>query len=181
MTRTERERCFFRIKQLVGDKFYDPRFRGKDWNAITEQYRATAVGAETLDGFEVAVNSMLKEVGSGALGLLRKTSKISSRNAISASFREIDTPDDGPRWVFQDVAPGGPANVAGIEPGDTLIRIGNDEVVPPVRPTFVMGSEVQLLTRNGRNWPDRSADGRCPQSKTSRQSHCRTKTPSSLR
>src|ERR1700761_8640256 len=108
MTRTERERCFSRIKQLVADKFYDPRFHGKDWNAIAEQHRAAVVGTETLDGFELAVNSMLKELGSGALGLLREKSKISSRNAICASFREIDTPADGPRWVFQDVAPGGP-------------------------------------------------------------------------
>ena len=80
---------------------------------------------------------MLKELGcGGALGLLRETSKISSRNAIAASFRAVDTPSDGNRWVFQDVAPGGPADRAGIKPGDTLLRIGTEEVVPPVKPSF---------------------------------------------
>jgi len=74
---------------------------------------------------------MLKEFGSGALGLLRGTSKISSRNAIAASFRAIDTPSDGKRWVFQDVAPGGLADRAGSKPSDTLLRIRADEAIPP--------------------------------------------------
>jgi hypothetical protein len=57
-----------------------------------------------------AANTMLKELGSGALGLLRKTSRISSRNAVAASFQVADTAQAGSRWVFQDVAPGGPAD-----------------------------------------------------------------------
>src|SRR3954470_6356968 len=117
MTRTERERCLGKIRQLVKDKFYDPKFRGKNWDAIVEQQRSAVLSAGDLDAFEKAANNMLKELGSGALGLLRETSKISSRNAIAASFRAIDTRADGNRWVFQDVAPGGPADRAGIKPG----------------------------------------------------------------
>jgi carboxyl-terminal processing protease len=150
MTRTERERCFVRIQQLVRDKYYDPQFRGKDWDAISKQHQSAIVGAETLESFEAEANAMLKELGSSALGLLRETSKISSRSAISASFRRIETKSDGPRWVFQDVAPGGPADCAGIKPGDTLIRIGTEDSIPPTRPVFVMGAQVEILIRHGR-------------------------------
>jgi C-terminal processing protease CtpA/Prc len=149
MTRSDRERCLAQIQQLVKDKYYDPKFGGKDWEAIVEQHRSAVLAADTLDEFEAAANNVLKELGSGALGLLRETSKISSRNAIAASFRAFDTPSDGNRWVFQDVAPGGPADRVGIRPGDTLLRIGADEVVPPAKPAFAMGSDTPVVIRPG--------------------------------
>lgn len=147
MTRTERERCLGKIRQLVKDKFYDPKFRGKNWDAIVEQHRSAVLSADDLDAFEKAANSMLKELGSGALGLLRETSKISSRNAIAASFRAVDTPADGNRWVFQDVAPGGPADRAGIKPGDALLRIDGNDIVPQSKPTFAMGADTPVVIR----------------------------------
>jgi carboxyl-terminal processing protease len=149
MTRTERERCLARIQELVRDKYYDPHFDGKDWDAVVEQYRAAVLSAETLDNFEASANAMLKQLRSGALGLLRQTSKLSSRNAIAASFRAIETRQDGIRWVFQDIAPGGPADRAGFRPGDTLLQIGVDELLPPSNPAFVMGMETSIVFRRG--------------------------------
>ena len=65
------------IQQLVKTKYYDPHFGGKDWDAVVEQHRAAVLNSDSLDEFEGAANNMLKELGSGALGLLRGTSKIS--------------------------------------------------------------------------------------------------------
>lgn len=149
MTRSDRERCLARIQQLVRDKYYDPHFGGKDWDAIVERHRSAVLTADTLDEFEAEADNMLKELGSGALGLLRETSKISSRNAIAASFRAVDTTADGNRWVFQDVAPGGPADRAGIKPGDTLLRIATDEIIPPAKPAFAMGTDTTIVIRPG--------------------------------
>ena len=149
MTRTERERCLAQIQQLVKEKYYDPQFGGKDWDAVVEQHRSAVLAADTLDEFEAAANKMLKELGSGALGLLRETSKISSRNAIAASFRAVNTPLDGNRWVFQDVAPGGPADRAGIKPGDTLLRIGTEEILLPAKPAFAMDTDTPVVIRPG--------------------------------
>jgi carboxyl-terminal processing protease len=149
MTRSDRERCLAQIHQLVKDKYYDSLFGGKNWDGIVEQHRMTVLASETLDDFEAAANNMLKELGSGALGLLRETSKISSRNAVAASFRVVNTAQAGNRWVFQDVAPDGPADLAGIKPGDTLVRIGSDEIIPPMKPAFVMDTETQVTIRRG--------------------------------
>jgi carboxyl-terminal processing protease len=149
MTRTERERYLAQIQQLVADKYYEPNFGGRNWAAILEQHRNPVLSAETPDSFEAAANSMLKELGSGALGVLRQSSKISSRNAIAASFQAIETPQDGLRWVFQDVAPGGPADRAGIRPGDTLLRIGSDEITPSAKPAFAMDTQTQVVIRRG--------------------------------
>jgi C-terminal processing protease CtpA/Prc len=149
MTKTERERCLAQIQQLVRAKYYDPNFGGRNWGGIVEQHRSAVLSAETADSFEAAANSMLKELGSGALGLLRRSSKISSRNAIAASFRATETPQDGLCWVFQDVAPGGPADRVGIKPGDTLLRVGSSEFMPPTKPAFAMDSETQIMIRRG--------------------------------
>jgi hypothetical protein len=137
------------IQQLVKTKYYDPHFGGKNWEAVVEQHRSAVLNSDSLDEFEVAANNMLKEFGSGALGLLRGTSKISSRNAIAASFRAIDTPSDGKRWVFQDVAPGGLADRAGSKPSDTLLRIRADEAIPPSKPAFAMGADTAVVIRPG--------------------------------
>lgn len=153
MTRTERERCFTRTRQLVRDKYYDPQFGGKDWDAIAERHRSEVLSADTVQDFEKAANTMLEELGSGALGLLRASSKVSSRNAISASFRVVETAADGLRWVFQDVARGGPADRVGVRPGDTLIRIGEQELLPPAKPSFAMDTEIQIVLRRGATGP----------------------------
>lgn len=149
MTRTERESCFAQIQKLVGDKYYDPQFGGHNWSSIAQQHRAAILNTESLDEFAAAANNMLKELGSGALGLLRETSRISSRNAIAASFRAVDTSRDGYRWAFQDVAPDGPTDRAGVRSGDTLLRIGAEDTVPPAKPAFVMGTDTSIVVRHG--------------------------------
>jgi carboxyl-terminal processing protease len=149
MTRLDRERCLRRIEQLVRHKYYDPHYGGRDWADIVEQHRRELLSAESQDDFEAAANAMLKKLGSGALGVLREASKITSRNAIAASFRQVETPGDGLRWVFQDVASGGPADRAGITPGDTLLRIGGEDVQPPAKPSFVMKTETRVVIRKG--------------------------------
>ena len=64
---------------------------------------------------------MLQDLNSSGMGLLGPTTKITPRSAINASFRRVETPTDGARWVFQDVLPGGVAARAGVRPGDALI------------------------------------------------------------
>jgi C-terminal processing protease CtpA/Prc len=165
INRTERESCLGRIQQLVKTKYYDPHFGGKDWDTVVEQHRAAVLNSDSLDEFEAAANNMLKELGSGALGLLREASKISSRNAIAASFRAVETPSDGNRWVFQDVAPGGPADRAGIKPGDTLLQIGADEIVPPAKPAFAMDTETSVVVRHGNESPAQTVTISTPKAK----------------
>ncbi|WP_035357575.1 S41 family peptidase [Edaphobacter aggregans] len=47
--------------------------------------------------------------------------------------------------------PGGAASLAAIEPGDILLRVGAEEIIPPKHPTFAMGetTEVTVLSADG--------------------------------
>ena len=53
--------------------------------------------------------------------------------------------------MFQDVQPGGPAAVAGARPTDVLLRIDDDEIVPPKEPAFRMGhtATMRVLRSDG--------------------------------
>ena len=121
LTRSDRQNLLGKITTLVAEKYYDPAFGGKDWEQIVSKHTDSIVQAETVDGFEAAVTSMLHEVHSSGMGLLGPTTKITPRSAINASFRKVETTADGTRWVFQDVLPGGVAARAGVQPGDALI------------------------------------------------------------
>ncbi len=53
--------------------------------------------------------------------------------------------------MFQDVHEGGPAALAGVEPGDLLLAIDNKPVQPPMKVTFPMGghSRITVCRRDG--------------------------------
>lgn len=150
MTHSDREQVIRNIEKLVGEKFYDPTLGGKDWAGIVESHRQLIVNAPDVSRFEDAVTLMLSELGSSGLGLLSPQSTISSRNAINASFKKVDTPSDGVRWVFQDVLPGGVANRAGVRSADTLISVNGSDITPPQMPAFQMDRVIPIVvSRNG--------------------------------
>lgn len=150
LTRSDRQNLLGKITTLVAQKYYDPTFGGKDWEQIVAKHRDSIVQAETVDGFEAAVTSMLQDLNSSGMGLLGPTTKITPRSAINASFRRVETATDGARWVFQDVLPGGVAARAGVRPGDALISANGIDVASVKPPAFPMGERIPIVvSRNG--------------------------------
>ena len=150
LTRSDRQNLLGKITTLVAQKYYDPKFGGKNWEQIVSKHRDSIVQADTVDGFEAAVTSMLQEVNSSGMGLLGPTTKITPRNAINASFRRVETVTDGARWVFQDVLPGGVAARAGVRPGDALISANGIDLASVQPPAFPMGERIPIVvSRNG--------------------------------
>jgi carboxyl-terminal processing protease len=150
LTRPDREQLLSKIEELVQEKFYDPAFHGKNWHKVVEANRAVILDAPDREKFESAVSVMLSELNSSGLGLLGLQTKITPRNAINASFRSVSTSREGDRWVFQDVLPGGVAEVAGIHPGDALISIRGVDLRPPQHPAFSMGERISVVvSRDG--------------------------------
>ena len=150
LTRSDREQLLQKIDRSVREKFYDPQFNGKNWEAIVRQHRGRVVDADTDTAFEAAVADMLKELGSSGLGLLGPYTAITPRSSINASFRAVPTNGDGTRWVFQDVLPEGVAERSVIKPGDALIAIAGTEIAPPNAPAFEMGRRTEItISRKG--------------------------------
>ena len=151
-TRSQRESILGKIKAQVSEKYFDPAFNEAAWNATVERHRGTVVDANTTLAFENAIAAMLAELSPRTLGLLADHTPITPRNAINASF-SVHAVSGSPRWVFQDVLPGGVAARAGIKPGDVLLSAGDMPLQPSPSnghtPAFEMHQQIPVVISRG--------------------------------
>ena len=133
-----------RVLKALESKFYKPELLGHDWQSAVTSHRAAIESAATPDVFEQAMTELLQVLKTSHLGFFHGTARrASSRAALSATYLSDETPY-GSRWIFQDVHDGGAAALAGIEPGNILLRVDGKEIVPPEHPVFPMGSTSTL-------------------------------------
>jgi carboxyl-terminal processing protease len=144
LTRSDREELLQRIENTVQEKFYDPKFNGKNCKEIVANHRQLIANADSDPAFEAAVSVMLDELGSSGLGILGPHTAVTPRSSINASFRAVYTPTEGLRWAFQDILPGGVAARAEIKPADLLIAVAGHEAEPPHSPAFEMDRETEI-------------------------------------
>ena len=115
-----------------------------DWQAAVTRHRPIIESAATGDAFEQAMSNLLAELHVSHLGFFHGTARrASSRAALSATYLADDTPY-GKRWIFQDVHSGGAGAIAGIEPGNILLRVDGRDIVPPEHPVFPMGKQIKV-------------------------------------
>lgn len=125
-------------------RFYAPEKLNKEWQAAVDHHRPIIESAASADAFEQAVSDLLAELHTSHLGFFHSTARrASSRAALSATYLADDTPY-GRRWIFQDAHSGGAAAIAGIEPGNILLRVDGREIVPPEHPVFPMGKQTSV-------------------------------------
>lgn len=120
--------------------------REDDWSDLFEQHRQSLRLCETEDSFVERVNGVMARSGvsHGAFMLREDPQCVPARLSAAATLRPFDTPA-GSRWMFFDVRPGGPAQLAGIEPGELLLAIDGEGVRPPFPVTFGM-NHAPVLT-----------------------------------
>jgi len=150
MTSAERKQIFDKVENLVRTRYFDPKFNGRNWPALVEQHRTTILATKDDSAFELEMNALLHELGTSHTSFFSPSTRIPGDSSINATFQSVSTAA-GPRWAFQDVLPGGPADHAGIKPGDILLTIDKTPVAPPKVPEFRMNSSAALALshRNG--------------------------------
>jgi len=133
-------------------RFYAPEKLNANWQATVERHRPIIEGAAMADAFEQAMSDLLAELHTSHLGFFHGTARrASSRAALSANYLADETPY-GKRWIFQDLHAGGAGALAGIEPGNILLRVDGQEISPPEHPVFPMGkqSAVEFIANDDR-------------------------------
>ena len=102
----ERMEAFEAVCRTIDERFYDPEFNGRDWDAIVDEYRPRVANVKNDEKFFVLVNEMLFELGVSHLGLI---------------------PDEHPEWI------GAPAIFADGEVGIDVRLIEGHAVAVKVR------------------------------------------------
>jgi len=139
LSERDRHSILENVLSALRKRFYAPERLNADWQAAVDRRRPMIESAATSDAFEQAVSELLAELHTSHLGFFHSTARrASSKAALSATYLEDDTPY-GKRWIFQDVHSGGAAAIAGIEPGNILLRVDDREIAPPEHPVFPMG------------------------------------------
>ncbi len=58
------------VWNTINERFFDPEFKGVDWQESRERFRPTVIGAETDDEFYEQINTMLFELGVSHLAVV---------------------------------------------------------------------------------------------------------------
>lgn len=144
LTSKAKHEVFEGVLSALTKKFYKPELLENGWHEAVAIHRATIEGSPTLEEFEQAVTALLQELKTSHVGFFHESARrASSRAALSATYLADETPF-GSRWIFQDVHDGGAAALAGIQPGDILLRVDDKDIIPPQHPVFPMRATSKL-------------------------------------
>ncbi len=144
LTRDQLNLMFQKVVDTCEKKLYDPKLNGVNWRDIAEERKDRILTAETEEELEREFNGLIKELKVSHAGFYHeKRPRAAGKMAISATLLKAE--DDGRScWVFQDVHPGGAAFKAGVQPGDILLRVGENEISPPELPLFPLGEATPV-------------------------------------
>lgn len=117
---TDYARLYASLWSTVNENYYDPHFRGTDWVAQRERYRAQAQAAQGDGEFRAVASEMLGQIASSHL-YLSPPQRSSGASRIGARFVAM-----GDDVVVAEVAPLSDAHRQGLRPGDRLLSSQDD-------------------------------------------------------
>src|SRR6266699_2980273 len=170
--RKDRAKIIGTIKKLVSERHINVSNPNQDYNpwiSLIDQQTPRLMEVER-EAFEAGVSELLKALGSSHTGFFhQRRDSIPAPYSINATLRPVETVH-GKRWMFVDVIEDGVAFQVGIRPGEFLLSIDSEPVVPPKFANFRIGGNhhVEIAGFNGTTRqiaigvPNRAAKDRPP-------------------
>ncbi len=126
----ERKQMFDEAWRTLNAGFYDPKFHGRDWEALRERYRPRALAASTDHDFRDLFNEMLGQLDASHMGLYGSDRADIQNDRTGRLGVEIVPVKDGVRVTH--VVPGTPADRSGsrLAVGDVIQSVDGDAVTP---------------------------------------------------
>ena len=171
-TLKERTKLIASIKKLVPERHINVSNPNQDygpWLALVAE-RTPHLMSMDIPAFEAGMGELLNKLGSSHTAFFhQRRDSIPAPYSISATLRAVDSPQ-GKRWMFVDVIEDGVAFQAGIQPGELLLSIDSQPVLPPKSANFRIGGNhrVEIGGFNGSkrevaiSVPNRAAKDRAP-------------------
>ena len=145
-SREERAKIINTIKKLVPRRHINVGNPNKDyepWIALVDEHMPRLMEVER-DAFEAGVGDLLKALGSSHTAFYhQRRDSVPAPYSINATLRPVNSVN-GMRWMFVDVIEDGVAFRAGIRPGEFLLSIDSESVVPPRPANFRIGGNHQV-------------------------------------
>lgn len=118
-------RAFDEAAQAYGQGFYDPKFHGKDWDALVQQYRQLVDSCGTREEYLYYLNRMVGELSASHSGAFASTIRARQFNTglLGMSITPEVFRDTRQRLRVDEVDAQGPADKAWIRKGDFIFRI----------------------------------------------------------
>src|SRR6266513_5262314 len=170
--RKDRAKIISMIKKLVSERHINASNPNQDyrpWLALVDEKTPCLMELER-EAFEVGMAELLRVLGSSHTAFLhQRRNSIPAPYSINATLRPVETLT-GKRWMFVDVIEDGVEFQAGIRPGEFLLSIDSEPIVPPKSANFRIGGNhrVELGGFNGSRRevavgvPNRAAKDRPP-------------------
>ncbi len=170
--RRDRAKIINAVKKLVPERHINVSNPNQDygpWLALVDEHAPRLMDAER-DAFEAGLSELLGALGSSHTAFFhQRRDSIPAPHSINATLRPVDTVH-GKLWMFVDVIEDGVAFQAGIRPGEFLLSIDSQSVVPPKSANFRIGGnhQVEIAAFNGSKRqvsigvPNRAAKDRPP-------------------
>ncbi len=152
-----RQNVLEKVCRLVEKKHFNPGLNGASWPTLVESRKSRILEAEMIERYETEVQDLLAELKTSHTGFFHKSlRKVPARFSINATFQKVSL-NGNTHWMFQDIHEGGAAHIAGLEPGDVLIELNGEQILPPQAPIFRVGETTNIVVqrRNGAQTPVR--------------------------
>src|SRR5438270_767907 len=149
----DRAKIISTIKKLVSERHINvsnPNQDYRPWLALVDEQTPRLMEAEK-EAFEANMGALLRALGSSHTAFFhQRRDSIPAPYSINATLRPVETLT-GKRWMFVDVIEDGVAFQAGIRPGEFLLSIDSEPIVPPKSPNFRIGGnhQVEIAAYNG--------------------------------
>lgn len=142
-----RQQVFGKVCRLVPQKHFNPGLNGANWPALAESRKPRILEAATIERYETEIQELLNELKTSHTGFFHKSlRKLPARFSINATFQKVSL-NGNAYWMFQDVHEGGAAHAAGLEPGDVLLELNGEAILPPEAPIFRVGETTNIMVQ----------------------------------
>jgi carboxyl-terminal processing protease len=119
-------RTFDAAWSIIDTTYYDPSFRGVDWNAVRDELRPQAARATSAPEVRAIIMTMLARLGESHFAVLPRFADPGEEDRGDRSGSPgFDVRADGDVLLVTSVEPGTPAWAAGVRPGDRITAIGD--------------------------------------------------------
>ncbi len=147
LTSKDRAKILSVLKKLVHERHINVSNPNQDygpWIALVDERMPRLIDVDNPQAFETGVNELLTALGSSHTAFFHeRRDSVPAPYSINATLRAVDTPE-GKRWMFVDVIEDGPTFQAGIHPGELLLSVDSEPVIPPRSAHFRIGGSHKL-------------------------------------